>query len=51
MGACGPTRGCRGDEQAAELLQQTLEEEAETDKKLTELAESTINLQAAQTGN
>jgi ferritin-like metal-binding protein YciE len=38
-----------GDEQAAELLQQTLEEEAETDKKLTEMAESTINLEAAQT--
>jgi ferritin-like metal-binding protein YciE len=35
------------DEDAAELLQQTLDEEGETDKKLTELAES-INLEAAQ---
>jgi ferritin-like metal-binding protein YciE len=39
-----------GDEEAAELLQQTLQEEEETDKKLTDLAESTINLQAAETG-
>lgn len=36
-----------GDEEAADLLQQTLDEEGETDKKLTELAES-INLEAAQ---
>ena len=35
-----------GDEQAAELLQETLNEEGETDEKLTELAESTINLKA-----
>lgn len=31
---------------AAELLQQTLNEEGETDKKLTELAESVINVEA-----
>jgi ferritin-like metal-binding protein YciE len=36
-----------GDEDAAELLQQTLDEEGETDKKLTGLAES-INLAAVQ---
>jgi ferritin-like metal-binding protein YciE len=36
-----------GDEEAANLLQQTLDEEAETDKKLTQLAESMINLEAA----
>jgi ferritin-like metal-binding protein YciE len=38
-----------GDEEAAELLQQTLQEEEETDKKLTDLAESSINLQAVET--
>ncbi len=37
-----------GDDWAAGLLQQTLNEEERTDKKLTELAESEINLQAAQ---
>ena len=37
-----------GDEQAAQLLQKTLDEEGETDKKLTQLAESSINLQAMQ---
>jgi ferritin-like metal-binding protein YciE len=36
-----------GDEEAANLLQQTLDEEAETDKKLTQLAESMVNLEAA----
>ncbi len=35
-----------GEDSAAELLEQTLEEEKETDKKLTELAEN-INLEAA----
>lgn len=35
-----------GHEDAVELLQQTLEEEKETDAKLTELAESTINVEA-----
>jgi ferritin-like metal-binding protein YciE len=37
-----------GDEQAARLLQKTLDEEGETDKKLTQLAESSINVQAMQ---
>jgi len=36
-----------GEEDAAELLQQTLDEEGETDKKLTELAEEIVNVQAA----
>ena len=35
-----------GDEQAARLLQQTLDEEGATDKKLTQLAESSINVEA-----
>jgi ferritin-like metal-binding protein YciE len=35
-----------GDEQAAKLLQQTLDEEKEADAKLTQLAESTINVEA-----
>lgn len=39
-----------GDEKAASLLQQTLDEEGETDKKLTELAESLINQEAASAG-
>jgi ferritin-like metal-binding protein YciE len=37
-----------GDEQAQELLQATLDEEKETDEKLTELSES-INIDAAET--
>jgi ferritin-like metal-binding protein YciE len=37
-----------GDDQTAKLLQQTLDEEGKTDKLLTELAESSINLEAAQ---
>ena len=37
-----------GDEQAAKLLQQTLDEEGKTDKILTELAESSINVDAMQ---
>jgi ferritin-like metal-binding protein YciE len=37
-----------GHQEAASLLQQTLDEEAETDKKLTQLAESAINQEAAQ---
>jgi ferritin-like metal-binding protein YciE len=36
-----------GEEEAAELLQQTLDEEGETDKKLTQLAEA-INVEAAE---
>ena len=35
-----------GNEQAAKVLQQTLDEEGNTDKKLTDLAESVINLEA-----
>lgn len=35
-----------GDQEAVRLLQQTLEEEAQTDKKLSRLAESAINVQA-----
>ena len=37
-----------GDDQTARALQQTLDEEGKTDKLLTELAESTINIEAAQ---
>jgi ferritin-like metal-binding protein YciE len=37
-----------GDDEAARLLQQTLDEEGETDKKLTKLAESSINIEAAE---
>lgn len=37
-----------GNQKAAQLLQQTLDEEGQTDKKLTELAENTINVEAAQ---
>jgi len=39
-----------GDEESARLLAQSLDEEERADKKLTEIAESTINLQAAQAG-
>jgi ferritin-like metal-binding protein YciE len=35
-----------GEEDAAELLQQTLEEEDEADKRLTELAEEVVNVEA-----
>jgi ferritin-like metal-binding protein YciE len=38
-----------GEEEAASLLEQTLEEEKETDQKLTELAEN-INVEAAGAG-
>lgn len=37
-----------GEEEAAELLQETLDEEAITDKKLTQLAESHINAEAME---
>jgi ferritin-like metal-binding protein YciE len=37
-----------GNKQAVKLLQQTLDEEKETDEKLTELAMSEVNLEAAQ---
>jgi ferritin-like metal-binding protein YciE len=36
-----------GDNDAAELLQETLDEEGEADKKLTEIAERSINQEAA----
>lgn len=36
-----------GDKQSAQLLQQTLDEEGQADKKLTELAEGGINIEAA----
>jgi ferritin-like metal-binding protein YciE len=39
-----------GDEKSAELLQETLDEEAAADRKLTELAESGINIQAEAAG-
>ena len=35
-----------GDSEGAKMLQMTLEEEVATDQKLTELAKSTINLEA-----
>jgi ferritin-like metal-binding protein YciE len=37
-----------GYNKAAKLLQQTLDEEGATDKKLTALAESVINVEAVQ---
>jgi len=37
-----------GDEESAQLLARTLDEEERTDKKLSEIAESTINVQAAE---
>ena len=37
-----------GDEESAKLLAKTLDEEERTDKKLSEIAESAINLQAAE---
>ena len=39
-----------GDDQTARALQQTLDEEGKTDKLLTQLAESSINIEAAQPG-
>jgi ferritin-like metal-binding protein YciE len=39
-----------GENEAAELLQETLDEEGEADKKLTQLAESIINPQAESEG-
>jgi ferritin-like metal-binding protein YciE len=39
-----------GYDAAAALLQETLDEEGEADKKLTELAETVINVKAAQEG-
>lgn len=40
----------RGDRQAAQSLQETLDEEYEADKTLTQVAESQINVQAAERG-
>jgi ferritin-like metal-binding protein YciE len=40
----------RGDKQAAQSLQETLDEEYEADKTLTQVAESSINVQAAERG-
>ena len=37
-----------GDSRAAKILQKTLDEEGQTDKKLTALAEDLINIEAAQ---
>lgn len=37
-----------GDKEGAKVLQQTLDEEGATDKKLTKLAKSTINIAAAK---
>jgi len=37
-----------GEEDAANLLEETLEEEKETDERLTEIAESSINVEEAQ---
>ncbi|HEV8578811.1 MAG TPA: ferritin-like domain-containing protein [Thermoanaerobaculia bacterium] len=36
-----------GEKQAAKLLQETLDEEGEADKKLTKIAESAVNVEAA----
>ena len=38
-----------GNREAARLLEQTLQEEKRTDKKLTELAENLVNQEAAET--
>ncbi len=40
-----------GDREAANLLQQTLAEEKETDEKLTRIAENVVNVQAVGAGN
>jgi ferritin-like metal-binding protein YciE len=37
-----------GEKEAAQLLQQTLDEEGEADKRLSQLAESSINVEAMQ---
>lgn len=39
-----------GEEEAAELLEETLNEEKEADEKLTEIAESSVNAAAAEGG-
>ena len=40
-----------GEDDAVERLQRTLNEEAETDKKLTKLAESVVNVEATEAEN
>ena len=40
----------RGDKRAAEVLQETLDEEYDADKTLTQVAETSINAQAADRG-
>jgi ferritin-like metal-binding protein YciE len=47
-GTCRTYAQLLGNKEAARLLQQTLDEEGKTDKLLTQLAESHINLEAAQ---
>ena len=47
-GTCRTYAELLGNEEAARLLQQTLDEEGKTDKLLTQLAESSINVEAAQ---
>jgi ferritin-like metal-binding protein YciE len=37
-----------GEDEASDLLQRTLNEEGETDKKLTAIAESVINVEASE---
>jgi ferritin-like metal-binding protein YciE len=39
-----------GDDESTRLLQQTLDEEAQTDKKLTQIAESAVNVRAVGAG-
>jgi ferritin-like metal-binding protein YciE len=39
-----------GDDEAANLLQQSLDEEGETDKRLTEIAENMVNARAVEAG-
>jgi hypothetical protein len=44
----GHVRQAAGDRESADLLAKTLDEEERTDKKLSEIAESAINIEAAQ---
>ena len=47
-GTCRAYAQLLGNKEAARLLQQTLDEEGKTDKLLTQLAESSINVEAAR---
>lgn len=49
-GTCAEWARLLGLDEVVSLLEQTLEEEKETDKKLTALAEQEVNLSAAQEG-